>query len=87
VINAPRDKTLLFSGIGQYLKDYPNQVVLDRYQNQYGYMEGAIKLMNSDLLIPYGKTDSEVKLFTSWQNIILVDGNKIINILPQYQGK
>ena len=87
VVNDNKDKTILFTGMGLYLKDLLGQVVLDFYQNQYSYLDGAVKLSGSDLKVPFGKPDADVTLYGSSQYLILVDGNNVSTILPSYQGK
>jgi hypothetical protein len=84
VVSDKKDKTVLFSGIGMLLKDLPEQVVVDRYQNQYGYTNGAVKLLNTEMLLPFGKDNSEVRLCASGLNILLVNGSSISTITPVY---
>lgn len=85
VVSENKDKTVLFTSMGLFLKELPSQVVLDQYQNQYSYTDGAIKLNGSDLLTPFGKPNYEVKLCAGAQSIMLIHGDSIMTILPQYQ--
>jgi hypothetical protein len=85
VVSDEKDKTVLFTGMGLFLKELPAQVVLDQYQNQYSYQDGAVKLIGSDLLIPFGKPNAEVKLCAGSGNILLINGENVITILPVYQ--
>ncbi len=86
VVSENKDKTVLFTGMGLFLKELPSQIVVDRFQNQYCYVDGAVKLLGSDLLIPFGKPDAEVKLCATAQSILLVRDDSITHILPAYQG-
>lgn len=85
VSSEDRDKTILFSGIGLYIKEIPAQLVLDQYQNQYYYQDRAVRIISNDFSMPLGWLNSEVKMFTNGQALILVRGNNVLTLKPDYQ--
>ncbi len=84
VISGDRSKTVLFSGIGLFLNDFPAQIVLDQYQNQYFFQDGAVRVVNSDAVLPFGWVNSEVRLYATGQVIILVRNNNILALKPTF---
>ena len=86
VVANKKDKTVLFSGMGLLLKEIPAQVVLDQYQNQYEYADGAVKLIGSELRLPMGKPNEDVRLCASGQSVLLVYNETVISIFPVYRG-
>lgn len=85
VVSEDRTKTALFSGLGLYLKDIPAQMVLDRFQNQFVYQDGALKYGQGDLIVPMGWQNAEVKLFSGSTTILLVRDDTVTVITPMYQ--
>jgi len=85
VVSDNEEKTALFSGMGLFLKDVPAQLVLDSYQNQFTYSDGALRVSGGDILLPIGWQDSEVSLFSSGLTLLVVRGDTIITVQPSYQ--
>jgi len=86
VVSEDRQKTVLFTAMGQYLKEIPSQMVLDRFQNQYVLQDGALRYIKGDLAVPMDPQNIELKLFSSYTAILLVSNDAVTTITPIYQG-
>jgi hypothetical protein len=85
-VNIAFDRTVLFSALGQFVDEYPYQIVLDRYQNQYYYENGALKYERTDLRYPLGWHNREVRLLASDRALLLVRDMTVLTITPAYEG-
>lgn len=86
VVDNSQSKTVLFTGMGLFLKEIPDQMVLDQHQNQYCYVDGAVKLTGTDLLVPIGKANSDIRLCANAGNIFVIMADKIVTIQTLYSG-
>jgi len=84
VVSENREKTTLFSAMGQFIREYPVQMVVDQFQNQYVYETGAVRLEGQEANLPLGWLSSEVKLFSTSGIVILVWGETVLNIKPVF---
>jgi hypothetical protein len=85
IVSASEGKTLLFSAMGLMLKELPYQLVLDSYQNQYYYSEGALRTQDGELILPFGWSSKDVNLYATSQTLLLVYDNTIVTIEPDYK--
>lgn len=86
VVSEDRIRTVLFTGMGLFLRDFSAQLVLDRFQNRFVYQDGALKLWQEDLALSFGWKDDEVKLFSGSTAILIVHNDTVVTVLPTYQG-
>jgi hypothetical protein len=84
VASAIDPLTVLFSTIGFYKMDYPDRLVVDQYLNRYFYKDGTLHLVGQDLVLPLGWDERETGLYASPGALLLVKGNIVVTVRPEY---
>jgi hypothetical protein len=87
VINATRDQTVLYTAMGQYVRTYPAQVVMDRFSHVYAYQDGCVLHPESGIKVPFGWQNQEVKLLAQNNDLFLLHENDVISIDRIYQDR
>jgi len=86
-INDTRDKSVVFSALGQFLREEPMPVIFDMYQNEYVYTEGALRLKGSELKYPFGKPAGELLLSTDGERLLVSDGYQLWMLQPVFEER
>lgn len=85
VVDGDASSSLYYSSLGRLLQTLEHQAVIDQYQNLYTYENGALRVSNSDLILPCGWRETEARLFVAERTLLLVSGNSVLTIRPVYQ--
>lgn len=85
VISEDRTKTILFTSMGQFIREISAQMVLDRFQNGFVYQDGAVKAEQGEPVLPLGPHNPELKLFSGLTSLLLVNDYSVKTIISAYQ--
>ncbi len=79
VVSERNKKTLLFSVMGQFLRELPAQAVIDKYKNQYLYQNGAVQAA-AEISYPLGWRETETSMFIQQNRIFVVRDEQVIQL-------